>query len=110
MNASFHCNLRFVVLMFCRMFWSERKLAKARDWFMKTVKLDPDFGDAWAYFFRFETMNGSDEQRDDVVKHCVNAEPRHGELWCSVSKDIKNWRLKTDEILPLAAEKASPPQ
>ena len=40
--------------MFCRMFWSERKLAKARDWFMKTVKLDPDFGDAWAYFFRFD--------------------------------------------------------
>jgi len=38
-----------------------------------------------------------------VHQHCVNAEPHHGELWCRVSKDINNWRLKTNDILPLAA-------
>ena len=99
-----------MVHIYFRLFWSERKLAKAREWFKRTVKLDPDFGDAWAYFYRFEKLNGSEDQCDDVMRHCVNAEPHHGELWCSVSKDIKNWRLKTAEILPLAAEKATPPQ
>jgi len=44
------------------------------------------------------------EQQNEVRRHCVNAEPHHGELWCTVSKDIKNWRLKTSEILPLAAQ------
>ena len=42
-------------------------------------------------------------QQTEVRQHCVNAEPHHGELWCSVSKDINNWRLKTNDILPLAA-------
>ena len=43
------------------------------------------------------------EQQTEVRQHCVNAEPHHGELWCSVSKDINNWRLKTNDILQLAA-------
>jgi len=43
------------------------------------------------------------EQQSEVRQHCVNAEPHHGELWCSVSKAINNWRLKTADILPLAA-------
>jgi len=42
-------------------------------------------------------------QQNEVRDHCVNAEPHHGELWCSVSKAINNWRLKTNDILPLAA-------
>jgi len=42
-------------------------------------------------------------QQTEVRDHCVNAEPHHGELWCSVSKAINNWRLKTNDILPLAA-------
>jgi len=42
-------------------------------------------------------------QQTEVHQHCVNAEPHHGELWCRVSKDINNWRLKTNDILPLAA-------
>ena len=43
------------------------------------------------------------DQQKEVRQHCVNAEPHHGELWCSVSKAIDNWRLKTNDILPLAA-------
>ena len=43
------------------------------------------------------------DQQRQVSEHCVNAEPHHGELWCRVSKDIKNWRMKTPELLPLVA-------
>lgn len=48
-----------MIMMFNRLFWSERKLSKAREWFLRTVKIDPDFGDAWAYFYRFELNHGT---------------------------------------------------
>lgn len=38
----------------------ERKIAKAREWFLRTVKIDPDLGDAWAYFYRFEQTHGTE--------------------------------------------------
>ena len=42
------------------MFWSERKIAKAREWFNRTVKIDPDLGDAWANFYKFELLHGDE--------------------------------------------------
>ncbi|XP_014675353.1 PREDICTED: pre-mRNA-processing factor 6-like [Priapulus caudatus] len=92
-----------VLLAVSRLFWTERKLGKARDWFGRTVRIDPDLGDAWAYFYKFEAMHGSEEQRDDVRRRCVLAEPRHGESWCAVSKDIGNWKKKVGEILESVA-------
>jgi len=96
-----------VLLAIARLFWSERKLSKARDWFLRTVKLDHDFGDAWAYFYRFEMAHGNEEKQKEVLKRCVNAEPRHGELWQSVSKQISNWKLKSKELLPVVSSKVS---
>ena len=49
-----------IVLLFYRLFWSERKINKARDWFHRTVKIDPDLGDAWAYFYKFEISHGTE--------------------------------------------------
>jgi len=43
-----------------RLLWVERKTAKAREWFLRTVKIDPDLGDAWAYFYRFEQTHGTE--------------------------------------------------
>ena len=43
-----------------RLFWSERKINKTKDWLNRTVKIDPDLGDAWAYFYRFELQHGSE--------------------------------------------------
>ncbi|XP_006820857.1 pre-mRNA-processing factor 6-like, partial [Saccoglossus kowalevskii] len=97
-----------VLLAVSRLFWTERKLSKAREWFNRTVKIEPDLGDAWAYFYKFELQNGNEEQQEDVRKKCINAEPRHGELWCSVAKDIVNWRKKTEELLPLVAKVVPP--
>ena len=42
------------------------------------------------------------EQRS-VMEKCVNAEPRHGEVWCQVAKATVNWRKKTRELLPTVA-------
>lgn len=46
-----------------RLFWSERKITKAREWFHRTVKIDSDLGDAWALFYKFELQHGSEVRR-----------------------------------------------
>ena len=99
-DASVHCEHDVnVLLAVSKMFWSERKLSKARDWFNKTVKLDPDFGDGWAYFYKFEQNHGTDEQQNDVKQRCAQAEPKHGEEWTKVSKAVTNWKLSPVEVL-----------
>lgn len=47
-----------------RLFWAERKISKARQWFARTVKIDGDFGDAWAHYYKFELVHGT------TVSHC----------------------------------------
>ncbi|KAI1705808.1 tetratricopeptide repeat domain-containing protein [Ditylenchus destructor] len=90
-----------VLLAVAKLVWTERKIAKARSWLQRTVKVDPDFGDAWAYFYKFELLHGNEPEQEEVRKKCSSAEPRHGELWQSVAKDVKNWRKKTLEILEI---------
>lgn len=68
------------------------------------MKIEPDLGDAWAYFYKFEILNGTEEAQEDVKKRCIAAEPHHGEAWCAVSKDIKNWRMSTEHILAQCAK------
>ncbi|KOB72751.1 Uncharacterized protein OBRU01_11996 [Operophtera brumata] len=52
------------------------------------VKIDPDLGDAWAYFYKFELIHGSEAQQEDVRARCKAAEPHHGEHWCKLSKCV----------------------
>eukprot|EP00050_Salpingoeca_kvevrii_P012075 m.20269 g.20269 ORF g.20269 m.20269 type:complete len:929 (-) comp3819_c0_seq1:89-2875(-) len=93
-----------VLLAIARFFVTERKISKARDWFHRTVKLSPDLGDAWAYYYKFELNHGTERQQEDVLAHCIAAEPHHGEVWQSISKDPANWRLSTKDILLLTAK------
>jgi pre-mRNA-processing factor 6 len=98
-----------VLLASSKLLWAEGKLEKARSWFNRALKLDSDLGDIWAYYYKFEQIHGSEEQAADVMRKCIATEPRHGEIWCQVSKNIANWRLKTAEILSLAAASVSIP-
>lgn len=88
-----------VLLAVSKLFWSERKIQKCREWFNRTVKIDPDFGDAWGFFYKFELILGTEEQQQEVVARCIAAEPKHGEEWCKISKNIVNWCFKTEDIL-----------
>lgn len=65
------------------------------------VKIEPDLGDSWAYFYKFELQHGNSDQQEDVKQRCVAAEPHHGEIWCKASKNIENWCLATEQILLL---------
>ncbi|KAG5923680.1 hypothetical protein E4U61_002799 [Claviceps capensis] len=87
-----------------RIFWADRKLDKAQNWFEKGLVLDSDCGDSWAWYYRFLLQHGTEEKRGEVVSKCVLSEPRHGEVWERVAKDPRNARKGVEEILKLVAE------
>lgn len=45
-----------------------------------------------------------------MIAGCVKHEPRHGELWTAVSKDVANWRANTEQILKMVAAKIEIPK
>ena len=84
-----------------RLFWIERKIDKGRTWFEKVVaKLDPDYGDAWAWYYKLET---EEDKKQEILLRCVQADPHHGETWQAIAKRPENARKKPDEILKLVA-------
>ena len=95
----------FVLLAVARMFWAERRIGKAREWFKRCTKVDPDFGDGWAFRRRFEDAHGTADQLAEVEQGCLRSEPKHGERWCVISKDIVNWRVNIKDILPLVSDR-----
>eukprot|EP01126_Amoeba_proteus_P045846 TRINITY_DN5154_c0_g3_i3.p1 TRINITY_DN5154_c0_g3~~TRINITY_DN5154_c0_g3_i3.p1 ORF type:complete len:126 (-),score=22.00 TRINITY_DN5154_c0_g3_i3:111-488(-) len=88
-----------VMLAVARLFWMNHQIEKARLWFKRTTAVDADFGDAWAYSYKFELENGVEEQQQAVLTKCVQAEPHHGREWIAVSKHPDHGTWKTEEIL-----------
>ncbi|CAK4032202.1 Pre-mRNA-splicing factor prp1 [Lecanosticta acicola] len=87
-----------------RIFWGERKLDKADTWFQKAVILDPDFGDAWAWWYKFLLQHGEEAKRAEVVSKCVQNDCRHGEVWQSVRKAPENAGKSVEEVLKIVAK------
>ncbi|KAJ9097804.1 hypothetical protein QFC19_006672 [Naganishia cerealis] len=86
-----------------RLFWNERKIEKTRLWLSRAANADPDNGDLWAWWYKFEKQHGEKERQNEVISKCVAAEPHHGESWPAIAKDVKNVGKSTSEILELVA-------
>ncbi|KAI9769524.1 MAG: hypothetical protein M1840_004001 [Geoglossum simile] len=43
-----------------RIFWYERRLDKAANWFEKAILLDADLGDTWGWYYKFLLQHGTD--------------------------------------------------
>ena len=86
-----------------RIFWADRKLDKAQNWFEKALILDTDQGDTWAWYYKFLMQHGTEEKRGEMISKCVLNEPKHGEVWQQVAKNPKNAMMSTEEILKLVA-------
>eukprot|EP01135_Chromosphaera_perkinsii_P001597 Nk52_evm67s207 gene=Nk52_evmTU67s207 len=96
------------VLVNAKIFWAERQMSKARVWFENAVKIDSNFGDAWAYYYKFVLAHGTQEEAESVLARCISQEPKYGKLWCDVSKQIENYKLKTGDIIKRVIEKIDP--
>ena len=93
-----------VIYAVASLFANDRKFDKARKWFDRAVILDRDLGDAWVRFYAFEMEHGTAEQQEKVLERCVQAEPKHGDLWTSVLKDMSNRKRSIGEVLALASK------
>lgn len=47
-----------VICTVARLFWAERKIEKARQWFERAVAGNSDLGDIWAWWLKFERQHG----------------------------------------------------
>lgn len=100
----------FVMLTAAKFLWSQRKTKKAVTWFDRAIKAGKDIGDAWAYYYKFLILHGTEEQKEALKSKCIAEEPCHGEVWQSVAKDVKNWKKKTGEILEIVASRLEIPK
>eukprot|EP00300_Choanocystis_sp_HF-7_P005392 c14057_g1_i1.p1 GENE.c14057_g1_i1~~c14057_g1_i1.p1 ORF type:complete len:460 (+),score=109.76 c14057_g1_i1:196-1575(+) len=101
MDALNRCDDAHVVTAVAKLFWMERRIDKARKWFNRAVSLQPDLGDAWATFYKFEVQESGDQdsKAQEVLARCKAADPHHGDAWCAVSKKTENAKLSTEQIL-----------
>ncbi|KAH8670881.1 PRP1 splicing factor, N-terminal-domain-containing protein [Xylariales sp. PMI_506] len=86
-----------------RIFWGERRLDKAQNWFEKALVRDPDLGDSWAWYYKFLCEHGTEEKRAEVVSKCVSVEPRYGEVWQHIAKAPGSGRLGVEGVLKKVA-------
>jgi len=94
-----------IIVSIASLFAIERKQEKARKWFERSVVLNPDLGDSWANYYAFELNFGTKKDQDRVKERCISADPKHGALWCSVTKDLCNHRKKVFNYLELVVNK-----
>ncbi|RPD55484.1 TPR-like protein [Lentinus tigrinus ALCF2SS1-6] len=73
-----------VVAGVARLFWTEREIEKARDWFGRAVA---------ASCLRYQ------EQQGEVIAKAVAAELRYGLTWQPIAKDVANVAKSAREIL-----------
>jgi pre-mRNA-processing factor 6 len=100
----------YVFCAVAKLFWLDRKISKARNWFNRAVTVDPDLGDTWAWFYKFEeeqlvaskkeASSSAGKKLRSVVKRSNEADPLHGEFWTAVAKDIH----KPKESMPTAGK------
>lgn len=99
-DALKHCDSDpYVIAAVALLFWNDRKVEKARSWFNRAVTLDPDIGDFWALFYKFESQHGTPDHQKQVLQRGLEAEPHHGERWTRVSKDPSNAHNSIETLL-----------
>ncbi|KAG9025206.1 Pre-mRNA-processing factor 6 [Tulasnella sp. UAMH 9824] len=57
-----------VICTIACVFWEDGSYEKARTWFGRAKTADPDNGDIWATWWKFEDRKGTREQRDKVTE------------------------------------------
>lgn len=72
----------YIFMSIGKIFWKDQKPVKARKFLNRAAELDKDNGDCWVHLYCFEKEHDQSalgKIRDDFEE----AEPHHGDLWCS---------------------------
>lgn len=94
-------NHRFVMLAVANMFFSRGDIKKCHKWFNKTIENWPRFFDAWAYFYKFEKLWGTEKKAQDVIRRLNIPDPRplYGAAWMEYRFKIENQYLTNEEMV-----------
>ncbi|ORY84329.1 pre-mRNA splicing factor prp1 [Protomyces lactucae-debilis] len=97
----------YLVCTIARIFWSDRKLDKAKSWLQKAIKADLDIGDTWGWFYKFLTERGGESMEaevGDLLQQMDKADPHHGLLWPEIAKRDENIRKSRHELLDVFSQ------
>lgn len=97
----------YVICAVAELFWFDRKVEKARRWFIKALHINPNIGDNWARYYNFELKYGTVEQKENLINNCKVAAPHSGEVWNQISKDPDRPKMTIEAILKKVADKIS---
>jgi pre-mRNA-processing factor 6 len=91
-----------LVCTIARIFWSDRKLDKAKSWLQKAIKADLDVGDSWGWFYKFLIEHGgetTEAEVTDLLQQMEKADPHHGLLWPEIIKQDEHVNKSRRELL-----------
>ncbi|AMD20985.1 HEL296Cp [Eremothecium sinecaudum] len=80
-------------------FYKEGQIEKALRWFQHATETHPKSGDAWAWYYKL--LKQTDKDTAEVEALVEEHEPKYGDLWISVSKDVKTQYKSPSDILKL---------
>lgn len=93
-------NDRFIMLGVAKIYWSQNEIDKTRKWLEKVVSTHKNFGDAWAYLYKFEIeQDANDETLQMLRSRCAQENPQEGEEWCRFKSRLENIKLSTENVL-----------
>jgi pre-mRNA-processing factor 6 len=90
-----------LLITVARYFW-KNKPEKAETWLQRAIKANPDIGDAWIWYYKFKKERS--EETEPIINQFKIAEPKHGLIWPTFVKDLKNFNRPFDQILIHAAD------
>lgn len=100
-------NDAFILITVGKDFWQNGKFSKAKIWFERAIKRDPDNGDTWIWFYKFLSEKGRPEDVNTLMNGFKTADPHHGLIWPEFFKDPANFGKDLSDILKLAATSVS---
>lgn len=104
-----------VMLAAAKLFFIAGKVDKSRKWFNKITELYPKFADAWIYYYKLETIWGTEKSAKRVLTRFIilnekrfdpfNSEWNYSKEWRSFKDKIDNWGLIDEELLNVIVKK-----
>jgi pre-mRNA-processing factor 6 len=87
-----------VMISVARMYANDQLFDKARKWYENAIRINPTNGDILIHYYNLEKYL-DENNSEDILKRCREANPTSGFIWKTISKNIENAKLKTDEII-----------
>lgn len=85
-------------------FWKDGKISKCKKWFERAIEMNQDYGDSWGWMYNC-LLKEDGEDVEEFLNKFNEVEPRHGDIWCEVSKKLENIDKEPVEILKIVSNK-----